>query len=186
MELSPAEILMSRRLRSTLDLLLPDVKSKIRKKQLKQKEQHYTHSKWRSFSPGDEVYTRNYSHGSRWVPAVIEENTGPVSFTAQRGDGRVMRRHVDQIKKRPTIVTDEMPMPERTEESTSFQGSDTVLETLPANSAVTPSVRERMAASETAQASPSVIEQTGTCVDPLPVLRRSELTRQTPGYLKNL
>lgn len=57
--LSPAEMLMSRRLRSTLDLLLPDVKSKIRKKQLKQKEQNDTHSKWRSFSPGDDVYTRN-------------------------------------------------------------------------------------------------------------------------------
>uniref|UniRef100_A0AAQ4PHJ0 Gypsy retrotransposon integrase-like protein 1 n=1 Tax=Gasterosteus aculeatus aculeatus TaxID=481459 RepID=A0AAQ4PHJ0_GASAC len=40
--LSPAEMLMSRRLRSTLDLLLPDVKSKIRKKQLKQKEQNDT------------------------------------------------------------------------------------------------------------------------------------------------
>nr|XP_055054019.1 uncharacterized protein K02A2.6-like [Misgurnus anguillicaudatus] len=54
---SPAEMLMSRRLRSTMDLLPPDVKSKIRKKQLKQKEQHDTHSKWRSFSPGDDVYT---------------------------------------------------------------------------------------------------------------------------------
>ncbi|CAM4597728.1 unnamed protein product [Leuciscus chuanchicus] len=183
--LSPAEMLMSRRLRSTLDLLLPDMKSKIRKKQLKQKEQHDAHSKWRSFSPGDDVYTRNYSHGPRWVPAVVEENTGPVSYTVQTGDGRVMRCHVDQIKKRHTIVTGETPMPERTEEPTSLQVSDTVLEALPADSAVTTSVRERMTASETAQVHPSVVEQTEAEVGPLPVLRRSERTRRTPTYLKD-
>ncbi|XP_060786568.1 LOW QUALITY PROTEIN: uncharacterized protein K02A2.6-like [Neoarius graeffei] len=98
--LSPAEMLMSRRLRSTLDLLLPDVKSKIRKKQLKQKEHHDTRSKGRSFNSGDVVYIRNYSHGPKWIPAVVDENTGPVSYTVQTGDGRVMRRHVDQIRKR--------------------------------------------------------------------------------------
>ena len=101
--LSPAEMLMSRRLRSTL--LLPDVKSKIQKKQLKQKSQHDLHSKWRGFSPGDDVYIRN-SHGPRWVPAVIEMNTGPVSYTVQTGDGRVMRCHVYQTCKRHAPMTE--------------------------------------------------------------------------------
>ncbi|XP_039456715.1 uncharacterized protein K02A2.6-like [Oreochromis aureus] len=36
--LSPAELMMSRRLRSVLDLLMPDVKTKVQHKQLKQKE----------------------------------------------------------------------------------------------------------------------------------------------------
>lgn len=82
-------MLMFRRLRSTYDLLLPDVKSKIHKEQLRQKE-HDTHSKWRSFTTGDDVYIRNYSHGPKWIPAVIDESTGPVSFKVQTGDGRVM------------------------------------------------------------------------------------------------
>lgn len=76
-------------------------------------------------------------------------------------------------------------MPERTEEPTSLQVSDTVLEALPADSAITTAVRERMTASETAQAHPSVVEQTKAGIDPLPVLRCSERTRQTPAYLKD-
>lgn len=40
--LSPAKLMMSRKLKSTFDLLLPDVKSKVQKKQLKQKENHDT------------------------------------------------------------------------------------------------------------------------------------------------
>lgn len=183
--LSPAEMLMSRRLRSTLDLLLPDVKSKIRQKQLKQKGQHDTHSKWRSFSPGDEVYTRNYSHGPRWIPAVVVDNTGPVSYTVQTGDGRVIRRHVDQMRKRHTIGGSETRMSDWTEEPTSFPVSGTALEALPADSNVPTSVREEVSASETVQAHPSVGEKKQRGADPLPVLRRSERTKQTPTYLKD-
>lgn len=43
--LSPAEMLMSRRPRSAFDLLLPDLKSKVEKKQWKQKVNHDTHAK---------------------------------------------------------------------------------------------------------------------------------------------
>lgn len=83
-----------------------------------------------------------------------------------------------------TIVSSETPMPERTEEPTSLKVSDTILEALPADSAITTAVRERMTASETAQAHPSVVEQTKAGIDPLPVRRRSERTRQTPAYLR--
>ncbi|XP_041651122.1 uncharacterized protein K02A2.6-like [Cheilinus undulatus] len=51
---SPAELMMSRRLRSTLDLLIPDVKSKVQRKQLKQKQTHDTNRKLRCFEPGDD------------------------------------------------------------------------------------------------------------------------------------
>ena len=57
--LSPAEMLIKRRLRSASDLLKPHTKSKIEKKQLKQKENHDKTVEWlRRFSPGD-VYARN-------------------------------------------------------------------------------------------------------------------------------
>lgn len=114
------------------------------------------------------------SHGPRWVSAVVEETTGPVSYTVQTGDGRVMRRHVDQIRKRHTTVSTEAPIPEVTVEPTGLQVPDPVLEALPADCAITTSVREKMAAPDTAQAHPSAVEKPDAGVVPLPVLRCSE------------
>lgn len=78
--LSPAELMMSRRLRSAFDLLMPDVKTKVRQKQLKQKENHDT--KWIP----------------KWIPAVIVSSSGPVSYTVTIGNGQTPKRHVDQIR----------------------------------------------------------------------------------------
>ncbi|XP_031432706.1 uncharacterized protein K02A2.6-like [Clupea harengus] len=182
--LSPAEMLMSRRLRSTLDLLLPDVKSKIQKKQLKQKAQHDLHSKWRSFSPGDDVYIRNYGHGPRWVPAVIEMNTGPVSYTVQTGDGRVMRRHVDQIRKRHASMT-ETSMPDMILEPMSLQVPENAAEALTRDSAVPASVGgEGSEPTETAQVHPPA-DPPDASADSPPVLRRSERTKKTPTHLRD-
>lgn len=61
--LSPAEMMMSRRLRSTFDLLLLDLAAKARKKQLKQKEDHDNSADLRISLVGDPVYVRNYSYG---------------------------------------------------------------------------------------------------------------------------
>lgn len=58
---SPAELMMSRRLRSAFDLLMPDVKTKVQRKQLKQQENHDTKKRLRSFAPGDNVFVRNIS-----------------------------------------------------------------------------------------------------------------------------
>ena len=73
---TPAELLMGRTLRSRLDLLLPNVQTRVVSKQIQQKANHDLHSKTR----GDTVYTRNYSDGSKWIPGVITEITGPVSY----------------------------------------------------------------------------------------------------------
>ncbi|XP_038139940.1 uncharacterized protein K02A2.6-like [Cyprinodon tularosa] len=184
--LSPAEMLMSRRLRSTLDLLLPDVKSKIRKKQLKQKEHHDIHSKWRSFAPGDDVYVRNYSYGPKWIPAVVDENTGPVSYTVQAGDGRVMRRHVDQIRKRQAS-SNEMSSHEVEGEPVSLQLPEQAVEVVPADPGVPTSVGGEMTEqpAESTQVHPPAELSLGTEAQKTPVLRRSARTRQTPAYLRD-
>lgn len=100
------------------------------------KEQHDAHSKWRSFSPDDDVYIRNYSHGPRWTPAVVEQNTGPVSYIVQMGDGRVMRRHIDQMTNSNATMTNETSMPEVMEKPTTLQEPEQAAEALPANSTV--------------------------------------------------
>ncbi|XP_022595499.1 uncharacterized protein K02A2.6-like, partial [Seriola dumerili] len=98
--LSPAEMLMSRRPRSALDLLLPDMKAKVVKKQWKQKVNHDTHTKLRSFAPGNPIFTKNYGNGPKWIPGTIESCTGPLSCTVLIGNGQIVRRHIDQIRKR--------------------------------------------------------------------------------------
>ena len=98
---SPAELLLGRKLRSRLDLLRPSLARKIRSKLVSQGRQHDTHSKYRSFQPGDLVYTKGFGRHDSWMPGIIVGQTGPVSYTVQlEGREMVWRRHVDHIMKR--------------------------------------------------------------------------------------
>lgn len=105
--LSLAEMLMGRKLRSTLDLLQPDLKRKMQKRQLRVKERHDKHAKLRTFERGDLVYVRNFGPGERWISAIVQDSTGPVSYTAKLGNGQIMRRHVDQVREREKKHTPE-------------------------------------------------------------------------------
>ncbi|KAI7797170.1 hypothetical protein IRJ41_014565, partial [Triplophysa rosa] len=87
--LSPAQMLMSRKLRSTFDLLLADLKTRVLNKQQKQKEGHDKSCKFRSFETGDSVYVRNYNGGPKWIPAVVESCTGPLSYKTVLGQGQL-------------------------------------------------------------------------------------------------
>ncbi|KAK0139329.1 hypothetical protein N1851_024035 [Merluccius polli] len=95
--LSPAELLQGRKLRSTLDLIHPDRRMKVERKQSIQKKHHDKQVSGRSFREGDAVITRNFSHGPKWIPGFITKITGPVSYKVMLGDGSIVRRHVDQI-----------------------------------------------------------------------------------------
>lgn len=95
---SPAELLMGRKLRSDLDMLFPGVKSNVAAKQEQQKLYHDAHAKQRNFSPGDSVYVCNFGVGERWIPGVIAQKTGPVSYKITLQDGRVIRRHQDHVR----------------------------------------------------------------------------------------
>ena len=56
----PAELLMGRRPRSHLNLLRPDLRSKVYSSQSRQMKGHDRNSKHREFKVGDLVFTRNY------------------------------------------------------------------------------------------------------------------------------
>jgi len=178
-------MLMSRRLRSTLDLLWPDVKSRIRQKQLKQKEQHDTHSKWRSFSPGDDVYVRNYSYGPKWIPAVVGENTGPVSCKVRTGDGQSKRRHVDQIRKNHVTEISDTNMSEGAIEPSSLHGQGQSSETRPEDSGVATPVREKVTAPEVIPEPSPTVTPLEMRAEPSPVLCRSGRERKAPAHLKD-
>ncbi len=98
---SPAELLMGRRLRSHLDLIRPNSAALVEEKQQRQKEAHDRTASHRDFVEGDAVYARNFGRGEKWVPGRIVKRTGPLSFTIQLEQGHVVwRRHQDQIRKR--------------------------------------------------------------------------------------
>lgn len=95
--LSPAELLLGRKLRCTLDSIHPDLSKRVRGNQERQMKDHNKKAKGRWFKTGDSVLTQNFSLGPKWIPGIIESVTGPVSYKVMLGDGRIVRRHVDQI-----------------------------------------------------------------------------------------
>ena len=51
----------------------------------------------RSGALDDAMSVRNYSRGSKWVPATIFQETGLLSVGVKLEDGMVVRRHHDQL-----------------------------------------------------------------------------------------
>ncbi len=90
--LSPAELLLGRKLRCTLDKIHPDFTGKMETKQQNQKVYHDQHVKSRYFQIGDPVYTRNFGYGPNLVHGVIQDITGPVSYTVTLGNAQIVRR----------------------------------------------------------------------------------------------
>ena len=102
--IAPAEMLMSRKPRSRLDVLHPDVRQREQKKQ---KELHDQHAVDRQLRPGDLVYSREFGKQQKWCPGVINTQTEPVSYTIQLEDDREVHRHQDQVIKRETPEANE-------------------------------------------------------------------------------
>ncbi|XP_029551127.1 uncharacterized protein K02A2.6-like [Salmo trutta] len=92
---APAVMLMGRRPKAHLDLLRPNIRARVERKQEKQKERHDHHARERQLKPNDTVYIRNFTSSQRWLPGIILSQSGPVSFVVKLTDGRVMRRHQD-------------------------------------------------------------------------------------------
>ena len=96
---TPAELFFSRRLRTRLDLLRPDLGRKTASKQSEQKMQHDMHAKERNFEVGKSVLVENFRGQPKWLKATVTEKTGPVSLRVMLEDGEICRRHVDQMHK---------------------------------------------------------------------------------------
>uniref|UniRef100_A0A1A7YSF0 Gypsy retrotransposon integrase-like protein 1 n=2 Tax=Iconisemion striatum TaxID=60296 RepID=A0A1A7YSF0_9TELE len=180
--LSPAELLMSRKLRSTLDLVVPDLKTKVRHKQMKQKRDHDAHCKERGFTPGDDVLIRNYSYGPKWIPGVIQTSTGPLSYSVCVGTGHVVKRHVDQVRARVTdpglpveIERERVIVPEATQKVVECAGTAQSQGSVERNS----DVQEESVRSTTLET------ETDSEIIKAPGARCSTRERRAPDYLKD-
>ena len=68
---SPSELMWGQRLRSKLDLVLPEAEWRSQEAQDRQKRAHDSHSADRQFCLNNTVYVRNYGVGQRWVPGCV-------------------------------------------------------------------------------------------------------------------
>ena len=91
-------LMFNRPLRSHLDLLKPDIHSAVQDRQFQQKLSHDVRCKDRQFSIGDSVFTKNFGQGPQWLPGVIDEMKGPVTYLVRLTGGQVVKRHVDHIR----------------------------------------------------------------------------------------
>ena len=88
----PCTLFVRRKLRTRFE---PNCEERVLEKQAKQKEKHDQRTKgreWRS------VMARNLTPGPKWIPGVIVERAGPLSYVIETEDKQIWRRHVDQLK----------------------------------------------------------------------------------------
>ena len=74
---SPAEMLMSRRPRSLLDLVFPQTRQHVRRSQERQMEHHNKHCRARSFQLEETVLARNFSRGPAWLRVKLSRSEDP-------------------------------------------------------------------------------------------------------------
>ena len=97
---SPSELMWGRRLRSKLDLVLPDAERRSQEAQDRQKRSHDCHSADRHFGVNDTVYVRNYGVGQQWLPGRVVGLQGSVMYRVRLDNNHVIIRHVDQLRHR--------------------------------------------------------------------------------------
>lgn len=98
--LSPAQLLMGRRLRTHLDLIHPDSASP--KAMEKQHKAAVSGKPPRVFKPGDRLFAKAFNGQDKWIPVTVTAVSGPLSYQVSTNDGLVLRRHVDHLRIRHT------------------------------------------------------------------------------------
>ena len=98
---------MGRQLRSSLDLLKPNVMAKVHNKQEKQKTTYDAHTKERSIGLKDPVFMKNFSSGQKWLPGIVCATQGCQMVGVKLQDSRVVRRHLDHVRYRASRLPDD-------------------------------------------------------------------------------
>ena len=94
----PSTLFLRRKLRTRFDLLKPNCEKRVLEKQAKQKKKHDKQTKGREWHVGQSVMARNLRPSPNWIPGVIIERAGPLSYVIKIEDKQIWRRHVDKLK----------------------------------------------------------------------------------------
>lgn len=96
----PSVLMINRSLKSSLDLLKPNIRDIVAENQSKSPQNF---RKMRTFDEGEEVLVRDYRTGvpQNWQSATIHERLGPLQYKIITSDGNEWKRHADQILHSP-------------------------------------------------------------------------------------
>ena len=94
----PCSLFLQREMRTVFSLLRPDTESRVVSKQSDQAKAHDRRTKSRSFDIEQDVMVRNYRPGSKWLPATVRRQLGPLTYIVKLCNGQEWKRHVDQIR----------------------------------------------------------------------------------------
>ena len=93
--------------------MFPNLATKVQNKQFSQKTHHDKKSKQQTFTVGANVLVRNFSTGPEWLLGTVIDSRGPVSYKVKLSDGRLIKHHVDHLRKTEVVSTDhETTIPE--------------------------------------------------------------------------
>ena len=95
---SPSELFIGRKVRTRLDLILPNCQSQVLQRQAQQKKDHDRSSHVRELYTGQRVMARNYRDQNRWLPGTVVQKLGPLTYSVQLDTGSLWRRHIDQLR----------------------------------------------------------------------------------------
>ena len=102
---APSELMVGRHLRTRLDLLRDQVATRVQDSQEKQN----SHSPTRNLQVGQRVWVRNYRSGPRWIPGIVEEVKGPVSYIVRILEtDELWHRHLNQIREREADTSSQL------------------------------------------------------------------------------
>ena len=90
----PSLLLMGRRIRSKLDLMLPDAKSTNEEQMFRKLEL----KKIRSFEVAEKVMVRTYANNKeKWTPGIINKKLGTLHYEVEV-NGNLLKKHIDQLQ----------------------------------------------------------------------------------------
>ena len=97
---APCTLFLWHNMCTRLDLMLPSVQERVEVKQADQKSYHDIHSKPRHFHSGQHVMVRDKRPTAltAWVPGVIVQQIGPLTYLFKIYDGQLWKRHTDHLR----------------------------------------------------------------------------------------
>jgi len=98
---TPAKLFLQRELRTRLFLVHPDISLHVSNNQTKMKTCYDRHTKFRTLSTEDRVLARDHLSKEKWLTGTIVTQHAPASYCIQLEDGRLWRRHIDDLLEGP-------------------------------------------------------------------------------------
>lgn len=93
---SPSMMVFGRQIRSRIDLMIPS----------KDPKGNEIQGKIRELNVGSRVSAREYLHENKWAFGVVKERLGKLHYLILLDDGRVWKRHIDQLRSVGNRVVD--------------------------------------------------------------------------------